>query len=119
MTGTETTPAPAPKQTKKPKTTEKPKKTDSAATPKPTAKSSDKPAIASQNGDTITFKVRSGLLASSVAREMKEAGIIQNAKKFDNYLIKNGYAKKVYAGTYQIPKGASYYDIARIITRQD
>lgn len=102
-----------------------------AQTPRPTARSTPKPAVRSTpkptkkpSGTTTTkggrkFTVRGGLLSSSVAREMKEAGIIQNADAFDEFLEKSGNARKVRAGTYRIPVGASYEEIARIITRQD
>lgn len=68
---------------------------------------------------TKTFVVRGGLLSSSVAREMEEAGIIQSADDFDDYLEKEGYGRQVRSGTYKIPEGADFETIAKIITRQD
>lgn len=65
------------------------------------------------------FTVREGLLSSSVAREMKKAGIIKDDEAFDEYLENSGYGRKVRSGTYYIPNGASYAEIARIITRQE
>lgn len=66
-----------------------------------------------------SFVVRSGLLSSSVSREMEEAGIIENADDFDKYLEEKGYARQVRSGTYKIPVGADFETIAKIITRQD
>lgn len=66
-----------------------------------------------------TFTVRDGLLSSSVARELKEVGIIKDDAAFDKYLEKSGMGRKIRAGKYKIPTGASYEQIARIITRQD
>lgn len=83
-------------------------------TKEPTAKPKD-----TKSGNVHTFTVRSGLLSSSVAREMKEAGIIKDADAFDEYLEKSGMGRKVLAGKYKIPIGASYEQIAKIITRQD
>lgn len=71
------------------------------------------------HGQKNTFVVRSGLLSSSVAREMEEQGIIDSADKFDDYLEKNGYGRMVRSGKYKIPVGADYETIAKIITRQD
>lgn len=65
-----------------------------------------------------TFVVRSGLLSSSVAREMEEAGIIDDADAFDEYIEKNGYGKQLQSGKYKIPDGADYKTIAEIITKQ-
>ena len=87
-----------------------------AATAKPTAKVTEKPKNTT-TGKVHTFTVRSGLLSSSISREMKKAGIIKDADAFDEYLEKSGMARKVFAGKYKIPVGASYEEIARIITR--
>ena len=77
-----------------------------------------KNASAFQKGKT-TFVVRNGLLSSSVAREMEEAGIIDDAKDFNAYLVDNGYGRRIRSGTYKIPEGADFSTIAKIITRQD
>lgn len=69
--------------------------------------------------NTKSFVVRSGLLSSSVSREMEEAGIIEDSHEFDEYLEKKGYARQVRSGTYKIPVGADFETIAKIITRQD
>lgn len=93
-----------------------------AATAQPqrtvTAQPAQNPKVTDQR-KTRTFTVRSGLLSSSVAREMKAAGVIADAEALDDYLEKSGMARKVRAGKYKIPVGASYEEIARIITRQD
>lgn len=86
-------------------------------TAKPTAKLAKKEK-SSSGKDTIKFTVKSGLLSSSVAREMKKAGIIKDADDFDQYLEESGYSRKIRSGTYSIPSGASYEEIAKIITRQ-
>ena len=83
-----------------------------------TSKTSAKP-TEKTTGKMHTFTVRNGLLSSSVSREMKEAGIIKDADAFDEYLEKSGMGRKVMAGKYKIPSGASYEEIARIITKTD
>lgn len=70
------------------------------------------------HGNAKSFVVRSGLLSSSVAREMEAAGIIDDADSFDEFIEKNGYGKLVRSGKYEIPNGADYETIAKIITRQ-
>lgn len=69
-------------------------------------------------GNKKSFVVRSGLLSSSVAREMEQAGIIDDADAFDEFIEKNGYGKLVRSGKYDIPNGADFETIAKIITRQ-
>lgn len=90
-----------------------------APTAAPTARPAEPTAQRTDGRKTQTFTVRGGLLSSSVAREMKAAGVIRDDEALDDYLEKNGLARKVRAGTYKIPVGASYEEIARIITRQD
>lgn len=90
-----------------------------AQTQEPAAQPTEKPAAKPDTRKTHTFTVRGGLLSSSVAREMKAAGVIEDDEALDEYLEKNGLARKVRAGKYKIPVGASYEEIARIITRQD
>lgn len=95
-------------QSKKPEQTKTPVP---SATEKATKKPSQK-----TNGKMRSFTVRSGLLSSSVSRELKEAGIIKDADKFDSYLEKSGLAKKLIAGDYKIPVGATQQEVAQIIT---
>lgn len=82
-------------------------------------KSAEDISSASQyKGGKKSFVVRSGLLSSSVAREMEQAGIIEDADAFDEFIEKNGYGKLVRSGKYDIPTGADFETIAKIITRQ-
>lgn len=99
------------------KTAKPTQKPTTKPTQKPTQKPTTKPAPKT-NKSGIKFTVRNGLLSSSVSREMKEAGIIKDADAFDEYLEKNRYGRKVRSGTYFIPIGASYEEIAKIITRE-
>lgn len=106
--------------------TQPPQSATAVPTVKPTAKPTAKPTVKptakpkkTADKNTRTFTVRGGLLSSSVAREMKAAGVIEDDDALDDYLEKNGLARKVRAGTYKIPVGASYEEIAKIITRQD
>jgi cell division protein YceG involved in septum cleavage len=50
-----------------------------------------------------------------VANQFEEAGIISDAKEFDNYLVRNGYGERIRVGVYKIPNGASYAEIAQMI----
>lgn len=86
--------------------------------PAETEKPVEQPTAKPDARKTHTFTVRGGLLSSSVAREMKAAGVIEDDEALDEYLEKNGLARKVRAGKYKIPVGASYEEIAKIITRQ-
>lgn len=111
------TPEASPKQSESP-TADTTKKPDAKPTATSTKKDKPTPTAGSSAGKR-KFTVRDGLLSSSVAREMKEAGIIKDADAFDKYIEKSGMARKIRTGTYKIPVGASYSQIAKIITRSE
>ncbi|WP_157668725.1 hypothetical protein [Lachnoclostridium phytofermentans] len=66
--------------------------------------------------ETITLVIKSGMFSHHVADLCKTLGLVEDAKEFDSYLIKNGYAGKIRTNRYEIPVGASYEDIAGLIT---
>lgn len=116
---TSPTVSPTPEQTTEPTDSPTPAPTETA-TVKPTPAATQGTKTDSKkdtSGNTRTFTVRGGLLSSSVAREMKQAGIIKDADAFDDYVERSGMARKIRAGKYKIPVGASYAQILKIITR--
>ncbi len=66
-----------------------------------------------------TVTVVSGDGSYTVARKLKEAGVVMSAETFDTYLCEKGYDKKLRTGTFHIPADASDEQIARIITGQE
>ncbi len=75
--------------------------------------SSDTPA-----GETFTLVIGRGESSTTVSKNLKRAGIVEDAAAFDKFLCNNGYDKKIITGTYEIPYGASEEEIAKIITRK-
>ena len=67
-----------------------------------------------QSQTTITIK--KGSDSGSVSRQLYEAGLVENAKAFDNYLCNNGYSRSINPGIYEIAPGTSEEEIAKIIT---
>ncbi len=80
------------------------------ATPEPEA--TKVPEQTQTDGITINTGDDSG----SVSRRLYEAGLVENAKAFDNYLCNNGYSRNINPGTYEIVPGTSEEEIAKIIT---
>lgn len=66
---------------------------------------------------TVSITVQAGSGSGTVCRQLEEAGLIESAASFDNYLIDNGYSKKICVGTYEIQIGTTEEGIARIITK--
>lgn len=72
---------------------------------------------ASGEGETVKIIVSRGTGSRSVCNQLAEAGLIEDAAAFDQYLIDSGYSKRISAGTFEIPKGASDEEIAKIISK--
>ena len=68
-----------------------------------------------EGAEYVTIVVSSGDYARQVAEKLYAAGLIPNAEEFRIYMGEHGYAKTIHAGTYQIPVGASYEEICKIV----
>lgn len=71
----------------------------------------------SSEAGEITITVEPGTTSYRVCIMLEEAGVVEDAAEFDTYLCNNGYSRKVDSGTYEIPVGADWEEIAKIITR--
>lgn len=102
---------PLPMVTLKPQA-ETPEPTDAAFSTPPSAQ---EPSLGSP--ESVTFVVQRGQSSYGVAEALAEAGLIEDAAAFDQYLEGNGYSKRINAGTYEIPVDSTEEEIAKIITR--
>ncbi len=64
----------------------------------------------------VQITVQGGDGSLTVARKLKEAGLIEDAAAYDKYLCSNGYDKRICTGTHSFTSGASQEEIAKIIT---
>ena len=101
----ETTAEPEPEKTAEPEKTVGPETT---AEPEVTE--------APQRTQTASITIQRGDDSGSASRRLYEAGLVENAKAFDNYLCNNGYSRSINPGTYEIAPGTSEEEIAKIIT---
>lgn len=98
----------------------------SAASPLPSVspspdtqpKATKKPNKAAEEGETVVLQITRGMWSDAVSAALKKKGLIDDAEAFDKYLNKNGYASSIRVGTFKIPKGATYEQIAIIITSE-
>ena len=58
------------------------------------------------------------MYSEDVAVALQELGVITDSVDFDSYLENNNLASKLRTGEFEIPREASYGDIAAIITRK-
>ena len=59
-----------------------------------------------------------GEYSDDVCKKLKKAGVIEDADDFNKYLAKNGYDNLIQPGNYEIPIGADYDSIIKIITEK-
>ena len=68
------------------------------------------------DNQTVTFDIWRGMSSERVSAELEQAGLVDSANDFNKYLYQMGYERILRVGTYEIEKGASYEEIARMIT---
>lgn len=109
---------PAPSPTVEPEPTGTPEPTATPDPLKPLPMVTLKPSQAESDGqDSVSFVVERGQSSYSVSKALEDAGLVEDASEFDQYLEENGYSKRISVGTYEIPVDASQEEIAKIITR--
>lgn len=105
-----------PEATAEPETATEPKATaEPEMTTKPEATKEPELITAPEQSQT-TITIKKGSDSGSVSRVLYEAGLVENAKAFDNYLCNNGYSRSINPGIYEIAPGTSEEEIAKIIT---
>ena len=67
---------------------------------------------------TVKLTISNNMYSEDVAVALQELGVITDSVDFDSYLENNNLASKLRTGEFEIPREASYGDIAAIITRQ-
>ncbi len=72
-----------------------------------------------ENAVSVSVNVVRGDSSWSVSKRMEEAGLIDSASEFDSFLCKGGYDKRISIGNYEIPSGASFEEMAKIITKSN
>lgn len=65
---------------------------------------------------TVQITVSGGDGSTTVARKLKEAGLIEDVLAYDKFLCSNGYDRKICTGTHSIPMDATEEEIAKILT---
>lgn len=67
---------------------------------------------------TKSVTIVGGDSSYTIAKKLEAAGVVSSASSYDTYLCEHGYDKKLRAGTFQIPAGATEEQIAKIVTGQ-
>lgn len=64
----------------------------------------------------IVVPIIKGMSSGKVAKLLQDLGLVDDADKFNDYIVKAGKADVIWHGTYTIPKDASYEEIMDIIS---
>ena len=104
-----------PAATETPEAAETPAATEApAAAPEVTARPTQKPAE-EEEGSSYTFEIQAGDSSYQVAYRLQQAGLVADARDFDNYLCSKGYDRKLKTGSYEIPETATEEEISEIL----
>ena len=109
--------AETPAATEIPEATETPAATEAPAateTPEVTVRPTQKPAE-EEAGSSYTFEIQAGDSSYQVAYRLQQAGLVADARDFDNYLCSKGYDRKLKTGSYEIPETATEEEISEIL----
>lgn len=64
----------------------------------------------------VTLEIKAGMWSEEIAATLHSLDLVDDAQEFDKFLCDNGYGSKIKVGTYKIPTGSTYTQIAEIIT---
>ena len=99
-------------------TTEKTTTTE-ATTEKTTTEKATTEASTTEKADTstkTTITISSGMSSETISSVLADAGLVDDASKFNSFLVANGYDMKLETGSFAFTSGMSYEEIAKILT---
>ncbi|MCM1257447.1 MAG: hypothetical protein NC307_06300 [Roseburia sp.] len=64
----------------------------------------------------VRFEIGGGEYSDVVCKKLQQADLVDSAEEFNKFLIANKYDNAILPGVYAIPKGASYEEIAKLLT---
>ena len=74
------------------------------------------PGAAPEGEGPVTIVIEAGLDSYSISKMLEEAGLVEDASVFDQYIYGLGHSRYIQAGTYEISPGIDMEEIAKIIT---
>ncbi len=65
---------------------------------------------------TVTITVARGEVCRQIAEDLKSHNLVSDAEEFRLYMFHNGYDSLIQQGSFEIPYGATYEQIAALLT---
>ena len=93
--------------------------TEAPTTTKTTTEKATTEASTTEKADTstqTTVTISSGMSSEAIASALANAGLVDDASKFNSFLVANGYDMKLETGNFSLETGMSYEEIAKILT---
>ncbi len=110
-------PTPTPTEAPTPTPTEAPTPTPTKApTPTPTKTPTPEGGDSGTDDDTVIIGIPKGMSSEQFSEKAEILGIVSSADALNKYLVNNGYADLIAVGNFKIKKGASFAEIAKIVT---
>ena len=69
-----------------------------------------------ESSDQARFEISGGEFSDAICRKLQEEGLISDAKEFNRFLIEKDYDNSILPGIYDIPRDATYEEIAVLLT---
>ncbi len=66
--------------------------------------------------EKVRFVIGGGEFSDVVCKKLQEAGLIDDAASFNKFLVEEDYDNYINPGVYDIPKNATYEEIAVLLT---
>ena len=97
-------------------TTKKQEVTTTIKQEETTTKNPSEQPTTGNNKTEYVITISRGMSSEKVAEALRVAGAIEDARDFNTFLIRNGHSERIRVGTFTIPAGSSYEQIADIIS---
>ena len=68
------------------------------------------------SSEKVRFVISGGEYSDVICRKLKEAGLIDDAEAYNKFLVEEDYDNYINPGVYDIPKNATYEEIAVLLT---
>lgn len=68
------------------------------------------------SSEKVRFVISGGEYSDVICRKLKEAGLIDDAEEYNKFLVEEDYDNYINPGVYDIPKNATYEEIAVLLT---
>lgn len=75
-----------------------------------------KPDIPNAKKEKVRFQISGGEYSDVVCQKLVDEGLVDDAQKFNKYLIEKDMDNFILPGVYEIPRDSTYEEIAKLLT---